>query len=350
LQKTSFFSRQAALRRVTANLLVLTSIGALGVGSLGGVAAGLAYFQLFVRQGTSFDLTELRAVVIFGVTITLGITVLVIAGQLLLLHFSRSAPRRFFNGRELRDEAEDKWSDEDRRTLNVVQEMSIAALLPEPRLLVLEEDSSVNSFAIAPRSGQAIIGVTAGARDRLTRDELQAIVAHELAHIANGDAAINVRLLALIQGFRWLYDMSVTVIGWPLRTFRSFKVGFMLTFYLTMVFGVFFVIGLFGVGVARLMQAAIARRREYLADASAVQFTRDTSGLVGALRKADDYRPDRRHGPTKKAAFMMFVSPYRARSWLLRTHPKIEDRIEAGQAMTPGPTLDSITLEAAQKA
>ena len=350
MKKTSFFSRQAALRRVTVNLLVLTSIGALGIASLGGVASGLAYYQNFARQGTSIDLTELRIVVVLGVTTTLGITVLVIASQLLLLHFSRSAPRRFFKAKELNGETDDHSQEGDRRVVNVVQEMSLAALVTTPRLLLLEEDSSVNSFAMAPRADQAVIGITAGARDRLTRDELQAVVAHELAHIANGDAAINIRLLALIQGFRGIYDMSVAVIGWPLRTFRSFKVGFMFTFYLAMVFGVFFVIGLFGVGVARLMQAAIARRREYLADASAVRFTRNTSGLLGALRKADAHRQDRRHGPTKKAAFMMFVSPYRARSWLLRTHPKIEDRIEAGQAMTPGPALDAVTREVAQNA
>ena len=168
-----------------------------------------------------------------------------------------------------------------------------------------------------------------------------------MAHIANGDAAINIRLLALIQGFRWIYDASVAAIGWPFRVFESFKFAFFIAFYLTIVFGAFFVLGLFGIGVARVMQAAIARQREFLADASAVQFTRLTAGLIDVLQKADAHRQSRKRQPTKAAAFMMFVSPYRARSWLLRTHPTIEDRIEAARAMTPGteqpePTTDDL--------
>jgi Zn-dependent protease with chaperone function len=214
--------------------------------------------------------------------------------------------------------------------------MAIAAASPRPRIFILDDDTTINSFALAPGRGPGIIGVTAGARSRLSRDELQALISHELAHLVNGDAAINIRLLALIQGFRWLYDASVTLIGWPLRTFRSAKPALFLTFYLTCVFGVFFVLGLFGAGISRIMQAAVARNREFLADASAVQYTRNTRGLLGALRKAGACRQSRRPQPTHKAAFMMFVSPYRARSWLLRTHPKIEHRIEAAEAMTPG--------------
>jgi Zn-dependent protease with chaperone function len=86
------------------------------------------------------------------------------------------------------------------------------------------------------------------------------------------------------------------------------------------------------------MQAAISRQREYLADASAIQFTRSTDGLLGALRKAGRIPQSKKHRPTHTAAFMMFVSPYRARSFLFRTHPKIEQRIEATGAMTPGIT------------
>ena len=105
-------------------------------------------------------------------------------------------------------------------------------------------------------------------------------------------------------------------------------------------FGAFFIIGMFGTGVARIMQAAIARRREYLADASSVQYTRYPASLAAALVKADKFRQSRKHQPTKVAAFMMFVSPYRARSWLFRTHPTIEDRLEAVEKMTPGTVED----------
>ena len=131
---------------------------------------------------------------------------------------------------------------------------------------------------------------------------MQALIAHEHAHIANGDAVINGRLLVLIRGFRSLYDASVAVIGAPLRHIKPANVAFAITFWLSIVFGVFFVLGLVGVGIARLMQAAIARQREYLADASAVQFTRATSGLLGALQKAGEVQQSRKHRPTHAAA------------------------------------------------
>lgn len=345
MKKVSFFSRQARLRRITRRLLFLTTIGSLGVGTLGGVATALVDYKLSFDQGVQLGLAELIPAFSLGALISLATTILVILIQWLRLNFSQTAVRKFFRARDLGDrDTSDAVTSEDQYVLNVVEEMAIASTLPRPRVLLLDQDPSINAFALVQRGDNSIVGVTAGARDKLSRDELQALIGHEIGHITNGDAAINIRLLSLIQGFRWIYDTSVAVIGWPFRVFESFKFAFFLTFYLTMMFGVFYLLGLFGVGIARLMQAAIARQREYLADASSVQFTRLTSGLIGALQKADAHRQSRRRQPTKTAAFMMFVSPYRARSWFFRTHPTIEDRIEAAQAMNPG-----IATEATEK-
>jgi Zn-dependent protease with chaperone function len=335
MKKVSFFSEQDGRRRVTRRLLFLSTIGSLCVGSLGGVATALAHYEMSRSSNPELGFAELLPVFALGALISLAASTLVVLFRWLRLNLSLTAVRKFFCARDLSETA-GTLAREDRETLNVVEEMAIAAMIPTPRVFLLDEDTSINAFALVQRGDNSIVGVTAGARDKLSRDELQALVGHEIGHIANGDAAINIRLLSLIQGFRWIYDASVAVIGWPFRVFDSFKFAFFLTFYLTMVFGVFFVLGLFGVGVARLMQAAIARQREYLADASSVQFTRFTAGLIGALQKAGAHRQSRRRQPTKTAAFMMFVSPYRARSWLLRTHPTIEDRIEAANAMTPG--------------
>jgi Zn-dependent protease with chaperone function len=343
IRKTSFFSRQERLRRVTRRLLFLTAIGAIGVGSLGGLAVALVNYNLAYESGTAISWTVLAPNAALGAALTLTLSTLVVFYRLLVLHFSRSSVRRFFKARDISDESQlHDLASHDRQLLNIVEEMAIASSTPMPHVFVLDDDASINSFALVQSRERGTIGVTAGARDHLSRDELQAIVAHELAHISNGDAAINMRLLALIQGFRWIYDTSVAVIGAPFKWFDSFKFAFFVTFYLTILFGAFYVLGLFGVGVARLMQAAIARQREYLADASAVQFTRLTAGLLGALEKADAFRQNRRREPTKIAAFMMFVSPYRARSWLLRTHPTIEQRIEAARAMTPGTEPDGL--------
>jgi Zn-dependent protease with chaperone function len=348
MDQQSFFSRQARLRRMTRRLLVLTAIGSLGVGTIGGFAAVLAAYSASADQGAGMTLAELTPAFSFGAAITLSASILVVFFRLVRLHYSRTAVERFFGARDLgTGHVEGATSPADKMLLNVVEEMSLAAATPTPGVFLLENDASINSFALVQHGERSIVGVTVGARDKLARDELQALVAHEIAHIANGDAAINIRLLALIQGFRWIYDTAVAVIGWPFRAFDSFRFAFFVTFYLTMVFGAFYVLGLFGVGIARFMQAAIARQREYLADASAVQYTRLTAGLIDALHKADACRQSRRRQPTKAAAFMMFVSPYRARSWLFRTHPRIEQRIEAARAMTPGrrsvpPTADDI--------
>jgi len=336
MDKVYFFKRQDELRSLTTTLLVLTAVGSVGIACLGGVATGLWYYQLVTTSGGTVEMETMRSLVIVGACASFALTLLVVFTRLVLLHFSRNSTRRFFNARDIVDEAKHSGLEaDDRHLLNIVEEMAIAAAVPCPHVFVLDDDLTINSFALARGSRNSIIGVTAGARDQLSRDELQAMIAHELAHLDNGDAAINIRLFALIYGFRWLYDFSVAVIGYPMRKIE-WPGGFVIGVWLTFVFGVFFVLGLFGIAIARIMQAAIARQREYLADASAVQFTRATRGLLGALRKAGECEQSRKHRPTHTTAFMMFVSPYRARSWLFRTHPKIEQRIEAAVAMTPG--------------
>ena len=291
MDKESFFSRQDRLRRITRRLLFLTAIGSLGVGALGGVATALAHYKISYDAGVDVTPADLMPAFSIGAAVSLTVSLLLVLFRLVRLHYSRTAVRKFFRAKDLTDQSNDAapWPP-DRELLNVVEEMTLSSMISPPRVFLLHEDNSINSFALVQRGERGIIGVTAGARDKLTRDELQALIAHEVAHIANGDAAINIRLLALIQGFRWIYDASVAIIGWPFRVFDSFKFAFFTAFYLTIVFGVFFVLGLFGVGIARLMQAAIARQREYLADASAVQFTRYTAGLIGALAKADAER------------------------------------------------------------
>ena len=175
---------------------------------------------------------------------------------------------------------------------------------------------------------------------RTARSACEAFVflaAHEIAHIHNGDARINLALLSLSRGFASIYDFGSAVIGYPLRCFGSNGFGLMLTSYLAMPFAIFFVVGAVGRLTSRLLQAAVARQREYLADAAALQFLRQAAPLVSALEKAGRCRVDKPNRPARQAAFMMFVSPFRDRFWLVRTHPRIERRIAAVRRMTPQP-------------
>ena len=338
MARVSFFDRQASLRRLTVRLLILTTIGSIGIACLGAAVSGYMHWARAMETSGIVDPLQLQRAALTGAAITFTFTLLAVCVEFVKLKWLRGSVRHLFHASKLDDLSRKRGlAPPEQRLLNVVDEMSIAASLPRPQIQLLGEDPTINSFALSRGNRQAIIGVTAGAMTQLSREELQALIAHELAHIANGDAAINVGLLALIKGFRLIYDASVTVIGAPLRKIEAANVAFAITFWLAMVFGVFFVLGLFGVGIARLMQAAIARQREYLADASAVQFSRATSGLLSALEKAEQCQQGSQRKPTHAAAFMMFVSPYRATSWLFRTHPKTSQRIAAVNAMTPRP-------------
>ena len=168
-----------------------------------------------------------------------------------------------------------------KRLLNVVEEMALAAGVPVPPVYVLEEPG-INAFAAGYAPGDAVVAVSQGCLNYLTRDELQGVVAHEFSHILNGDMRLNIRLIGLIFGI-----MALSIIGRILMltsggrsSGRNDSRGGLVLLGL----GVF-VLGLVGAFFGRLIMAAVSRQREYLADASAVQFTRNPDGIGGALKK-----------------------------------------------------------------
>lgn len=211
-----------------------------------------------------------------------------------------------------------------RRLLNVVEEMAIASGLPVPQVYVLP-DPSINAFAAGLTTDDAVIGVTSGAVKHLNRDELQGVIGHEFSHILNGDVRLNIQLIGLIFGIA-----SFVVIGRVLLRIRSRSgrdrnplplLGLALI-----------VIGSAGVFFSRLIQAAVSRQREYLADASAVQFTRNPEGLAGALKKigALVYGSTISSPHVEETAHIFFENP-RIISFarLFATHPPLHERIRA---------------------
>ncbi|MCL1917322.1 MAG: M48 family metalloprotease [Peptococcaceae bacterium] len=165
-----------------------------------------------------------------------------------------------------------------RRYRNVVEEIAIASGVPMPELYVLENEPGINAFAAGNKPENTVIGVTRGALNQLNREELQAVIAHEFSHIANGDMRINLRFVGIIFGIMGLGIIA----GWIMRiSLRRGKDGIP-----TLIFGlVLLIIGYVGVLFGKIIKAGISRQREYLADASAVQFTRQSRGLSGALMK-----------------------------------------------------------------
>lgn len=207
-----------------------------------------------------------------------------------------------------------------RRLRNVVEEMSIASGVPVPEIYLLETEPGINAFAAGFSPADAAICVTSGALDALSREELQGVVAHEFSHVLNGDMRLNVRLLGLLFGL-----VMLGVIGRHLMRVRgNDKEGAAIA-----VAGVALaIIGSLGLFFGRLIKAGISRKREYLADASAVQFTRQTTGLIGALKKAAAIPAGTRlsGGEGEEVAHMLFGDGvgYGA---LFATHPPLVERI-----------------------
>jgi Zn-dependent protease with chaperone function len=210
----------------------------------------------------------------------------------------------------------------ERRLVNVVEEMAIASGIPVPSIYVLDREQGLNAFAAGHAPDDAAVAVTAGLLKTLNRDELQGVVAHEFSHILNGDMKLNIRLLGLLGGV-----MAIAVVGRILlqsgaTSRRKKDGGGILLIGLGMM-----ILGYIGVLAGRIIQAAISRQREYLADASAVQFTRNPGGIGGALRHIREaVEGSRVAAPQAAEVSHMFFGPL-SLSRLFATHPPLEERI-----------------------
>ncbi|MEO0367471.1 MAG: M48 family metalloprotease [Pseudomonadota bacterium] len=212
-----------------------------------------------------------------------------------------------------------------RRLYNVVEEIAIASGTAVPEVYVMENEPAINAFAAGYTAADAAVAVTQGTLEKLSRAELQGVIAHEFSHIFNGDMRINIRMMGIIFGI-----MVIAIIGrnflhssrYRVSSSRDNNGGAIVAIGLALM-----LVGYIGLFFARWMKSALSRQREYLADASAVQFTRDPDGIAGALKKIAAYN----HSSYLKAdpeevSHMLFGSGYR--SLMFATHPPLESRIE----------------------
>ena len=210
---------------------------------------------------------------------------------------------------------------DERRLRNVIEEMAIAAGVPVPKIYLLDNEQGINAFAAGHAPDDAAIGVTLGCLTLLDRDQLQGVIGHEFSHILNGDMRLNLRVMGVLFGI-----LCLAVIGRILIFSRGGRDrNPLLLLGLALI-----VIGALGAFFARLIQAALSRQREFLADASSVQFTRNPAGLSGALQKIGGAGSKVESAHAGEASHMFFGNGL-SKPFLgaLATHPPLEERIRA---------------------
>lgn len=222
--------------------------------------------------------------------------------------------------------APDTKNAKERVLINVVEEMAIASGMPVPQVYIMQNETAINAFAAGTNPNNCVIGVTRGALESLSRDELQGVIAHEFSHIFNGDMKLNMNLIGAISGIVIIATIGrVLLRSTRLATSSRDKKGNPLPLIgLALV-----IIGYLGVFFARLIKAAVSRQREYLADASAVQYTRNPLGIAGALDKISGSVSRKIETPfAEETSHMLFESPFRSFGGVFATHPPIEERIK----------------------
>ncbi|MEN0057690.1 MAG: M48 family metallopeptidase [Bdellovibrio sp.] len=212
-------------------------------------------------------------------------------------------------------------TDAERRLQNVVEEMAIASGVPLPRLYILEREVGINAFAAGTDPRSIVIGVTRGSIELLSREELQGVIGHEFSHILNEDMQLNTRLAAAVSTFLLFVQMG--------REVGRRKSSYGKRHSADALGGVLMLIGSVGYALGRLLQSFISQQREYLADASAVQFTRNPEGLARALAKISLGTGSRLHSNHAEYAHIFFAEGFSEKmSSLLSSHPPLRERIK----------------------
>ncbi len=323
-----FFQSQDNARKMTGRLVVLFALAVLSLIVLTNLlvmfAFGYINSEVVVGESRtlSFD---------WNTFLLIGAGVIVIVGAASLYKMASlgsggEAVAEMLGGRLIVDSSGDLNK---QKVLNVVEEMAIASGTPVPPVYLLEDEEGINAFAAGLTPADAVIGVTRGCIDNLSREQLQGVIAHEFSHILNGDMRMNIRLIGLLHGI-----LIIGLIGYFIlrsgagygahrvrRSSKDSNGGAILLLGLGLV-----VIGYAGTFFGNLIKAAVSRQREFLADASAVQFTRNPRGIAGALKRiggsAYGSRIDNPAG--SEVSHLLFGEGMRS---LFATHPPLEKRI-----------------------
>ena len=343
-----FFEHQEIARRSTRRLVVLFVIAVVAIVIAVNLAATAIYLGFLMPAGMARTTAALPAGFYFVNTlIVLGL----IGGGTLYKMSSLSAGgaavANLVDAREIDMTTCDLL---DRRLINVVEEMAIASGVAVPRVYVMDNETAINAFAAGHSINDAVIAVTRGTLTRLSRDELQGVIAHEFSHVLNGDMRLNLRLIGVLHGLLIvaIAGRLLLELGGRSRGGSSSSRGGNALAVLFFAGIALWILGYIGVFFGRLIKAAVSRQREFLADASAVQFTRNPDGIGGALRKIGGLTEATGLGthidhPQAEALSHLFLGAARPSfvRGLFATHPSLEERVQRiygrKQAFLPAP-------------
>jgi len=267
--------------------------------------------------------------------------ILIVSGTLFRIAQLRkggSAVAEMLGGRKVDSSSSDP---NEQKLVNIVEEMSIASGLPLPDIYLLDREENINAFAAGFGTDDAAVGVTRGAIEQLNRDELQGVIAHEFSHIFNGDMRLNIRLIGILNGILLIHIMGMLLMRSTFfmgsgRRSSNNDSGGNAKIALLLLGIALIVIGYIGMMFGRMIQAAVSRQREYLADAAAVQYTRNPDGIAGALEKIGRMKKgaEIKDGHSMEFSHMFFANSFHtALDRLFATHPPLDKRI---QAIQPG--------------
>lgn len=322
----NFFRSQDDARRNTGRLVILFILAVISLVVLTNLLVMLVFGYFSIEQGGSIGINQLIARIDWQVFLVIGaaVTVVILSGSLykiLALAGGGERVAEMLNA-ELVIQGSNDFKKQ--RLLNVVEEMSIASGTPVPPVYLLDEEG-INAFAAGYKPGDAIIGVTRGAIEKLSREQLQGVIAHEFSHILNGDMRLNIRLIGLLHGILLIGIIGYYILRSTSHSRRSRDSGGAALLGLGLV-----MIGYAGTFFGNLIKAAVSRQREYLADASAVQFTRNPEGIAGALKRIGGEAAGSIIENPSGVQISHALFSQGIRTWLgglYATHPPLEKRI-----------------------
>ena len=330
---TNFFENQDAARRNTKRLVLLFCLAVVAI-------AGMLYLLAVLLTGVEQPDPNTGQMVISPLwwqpDLALGVaiaTVIVVGGgslyKIAQLRGGGAVVAEALGGALIPPGTRDA---DERRLLNVVEEMAIASGIPAPPVYLLKDEQGINAFAAGFAPGDAVIGVTRGCVQRLSRDELQGVIAHEFSHILSGDMGLNIRLMGVIHGILIIGIIGYFLLRSSLYSGSSRRSNSRDNSGMAIVaagLGLM-VIGFLGTFFGNLIKASVSRQREFFADASAVQFTRNPGGIAGALKEIGGYEGGSiLESPNAPEASHLFFSQglRGGLQMLFATHPPLEERI-----------------------